>query len=118
MTGNDWSNCWGEVFQIYQYGGTGQVVVRDWVGLCYPAQPAASSHQWLSCYSILSSSCAKSTCPGSPSNSYELSSTSKWTSCWGAFIIYARRKSTYDVNDDIMLYYQAMEAKNGNFLCN
>ena len=38
MEGNDWSACWGEVFQIDQQRGPGLIRIGNVVGLHYPRQ--------------------------------------------------------------------------------
>ena len=102
MIGNDWSSCWGEVFQIYRASGPGTVRVGDLVGLYYPQQ----SGTWLGCPG---DQCAKATCPGIPSFQYGFASQELWYRCWGeVFKIYARGKGNGDVinsDDDVTFYY-------------
>ena len=102
MEGNDWTNCWGEVFQIYRESGPGTVKVGDRVGIYYPREPG----KWLGC---AGSRCGKATCPGRPTTHYGFQNRQKWAPCWGeVFKIYARGKcigSDINAHDAIMLYY-------------
>ena len=102
MMGSDWTNCWGEVFQIYRANGLGQVRVGDLVGLYYPREGG----RWFGCGG---SSCAKATCPGYPTTTYGFANQESWFRCWGeVFKIYARGKalgSVINSDDDIVLYY-------------
>ena len=102
FSGSDWTNCWGEVFQIYRQSGPGAVKVGDFVGLHYPRQPG----HWLGCSSA---NCGKATCPGNPTTANGFSSSEKWHSCWGeVFRIYAEERNvgdTINTGDLIMLYY-------------
>ena len=100
--GNDWINCYGEVFQIYRASGPGRVRVGDLVGLYYPHQAG----HWLGCpYE----DCYKATCPGIPTITYGFASQDHWFRCFGeVFRIYANGKGNGAVinsGDDIMLYY-------------
>ena len=36
ITADDWSNCWGEVIQIYRPLGPGDIQSGDFVGIYYP----------------------------------------------------------------------------------
>ena len=63
MSGDDWTNCAGEVFKIYRASGTGAVRVGDLVGIYYPHE----SGRWLDCSS---DNCAKGTCPGTPTTAH------------------------------------------------
>lgn len=102
LSGNDWTTCFGEVFQIYRAAGTGQVTVGDLVGIHYPSIRG----KWLGCHLY---NCAKATCPGRPNATYGFASETDWYRCWGeVFMIYALGKNDDEVinsGDDIMLYY-------------
>ena len=104
MTSTDWTNCGGEVFQIYRARGPGEVRVGDAVGLYYPIQPG----KWLGCNSP-SGNCGKYTCPGTPTTTYGFQDGQRWISCGGeVFKIYAAGKadgSIINQHDTIMLYY-------------
>ena len=102
MEGSDWTNCWGEVFQIYRASGPGTVKVGDVVGVYYPRQPG----KWLGCSP---SNCALATCPGTPTTTYGFQNSEKWLRCYGeTFKIYARGKSlgsAITAHDAVMLFY-------------
>ena len=102
MAGNDWTRCWGEVFQIYRKNGPGDIRSGDLVGLHYPRKTG----KWLGCAGF----CGKAGCPGTPNPVTGFSSSSKWHSCWGeVFRIYARNKYSEEpinTNDDVALFYQ------------
>ena len=102
ISGSDWTNCFGEVFQIYRAAGPGAVQVGDLVGLHYPRQPG----HWLGCPG---NQCDKRTCPGSPTTAHGFSSDEKWYICCGeVFKIYAEEKNvgdTINTGDSIMMYF-------------
>lgn len=118
MTGNDWKNCWGEVFEIYRESGPGPVRVGDLIGLHYPRQKGA----WLGCHA---DTCAKATCPGMPTTQNGFATDENWYRCWGeVFKIYAKGKNMNDTIhafDDVMLFYlqsQLWVAQgSGNMIC-
>ena len=103
MLDQDWSNCYGAVFQIYRQRGSGEIQVGDKIGLYYPTK---DGHHWFSCYL---DECNTSPCPGQPSDSHGFADEDGWTRCWGeVFQIYAYGKhvgQSIEVKDDIMLYY-------------
>ena len=104
MTGSDWANCWGEVFQIYRLAGPGPVRVGDLVGLHYPHLYA----HWLGC---AGNKCAKAVCPGHPTIELGFRKQDYWLACWGeVFAIYAKGKSLnseINSNDEIAFYFLA-----------
>ena len=101
MKGSDWTNCWGEVFEIYRTL-PGAVRVGDLVGLHYPRQRG----HWLGC---AGNQCGRATCPGHPTTAYGFASQDLWFRCYGeVFRIYARGKSSGSIinsDDNIALYY-------------
>ena len=102
MSGDDWTNCAGEVFKIYRASGTGAVRVGDLVGIYYPLE----SGRWLDCSS---DNCAKGTCPGTPTTAHGFATHEHWFTCWqSVFKIYAKGKSNGAIineYDDISIYY-------------
>ena len=102
MEGEDWTNCWGEVFEIYRASGPGEVLVGDVVGLHYPRERG----RWFSMDGEIGH---KDPCPGTPNNTNGFEDTEKWYQCCDeVFKIYTRGKSigeTIDESDDIMIYY-------------
>jgi hypothetical protein len=102
LTGNDWNDCWGEVFRIYRARGPGTVRVGDLVGIYYPKQRG----HWMGCSG---NECRRSPCPGNPTNAHGFASQEKWYTCSGeVFKIYARGKASgaiIDTTDDVSLYY-------------
>ena len=102
MTGNDWTNCWGEVFRIYRADGPGEIHVGDLVGLYYPRQGGT----WIGC---AGSTCAKASCPGYPSTTHGFATQDNWYRCWGeVFRIYAKNKglgATINSDDDVAFFY-------------
>jgi len=100
MEGSDWTNCWGEVFQIWRAVGSGSIEVGDVVGLYYPRQS-----KW---FSTSSGEGTVQPCPGTPTYTHGFANDKLWFSCLGeAFKIYARGKSlgaTIKDHDDILLY--------------
>ena len=102
MDGNDWTDCWGEVFQIYRASGPGTVRVGDLVGLYYPREGG----RWLGCSP--NNRCAKATCPGYPTAQFGFANQEKWYQCWGeVFKIYVKGKGLGEVvnSDDIVAFY-------------
>ena len=101
MEGADWTNCWGEVFQIYRAAGPGNVRVGDVVGLYMPRRS-----QW---FSLATGTGHLAPCPGTPTSLYGFANSDNWYLCWGeVFKIYAREKDIGDIvqdHDDITLYY-------------
>lgn len=101
MEGNDWSNCWGEVYKIYRSRGRGYVRVGDVVGIYFPYH-----RKW---FSMRGGYGHKSICPGRYSYAHGFSHRQKWYQCHGeVYKIYAKGKRVGDViyrYDDIMLYY-------------
>ena len=84
MDPDDWTNCWGEVFQIYRQDGTGNILVGDVIGIHYPREHG----QWFSMYEGKGH---KNECPGAPNLNTGFSSPNKWSDCWGeTYRIYAR----------------------------
>lgn len=102
MSGNDWTNCWGEVFEIYRKEGPGDVKSGDTVGFYYPRQGGT----WLGCGG---SNCAKANCPGYPTTHDGFRDQASWHNCWGeVFKIFARGKPTGSIinsQDEIAIYY-------------
>ena len=102
MEGNDWYNCWGEVFQIFRKEGPGVVYVGDTVGIFYPREK-----KWLS---LAGGVGHKASCPGYINKYYGFYSYDKWEKCWGeVFEIYARGKAQGAIineHDHITLYYK------------
>lgn len=102
MDKGDWTNCYGEVFEIYRRKGAGLVRVGDDIGLYYPRE----SGKWFGC---AGSKCNKATCPGKHSCNNGFSTPDRWNVCWGeVFKIYARGKLNGEVirvHDHILLYY-------------
>jgi len=102
MEGSDWTNCIGEIFQIYRARGPGTVKVGDVVGIHRPYQLG----HWLGCSQ---SNCGRSTCPGTPTTAYGFQNTENWLRCYGeVFKIYARGKSlgsAITAHDAVMLFY-------------
>ena len=84
MDPQDWTRCWGQVFQIYRQKGPGNVVVGDVVGLHYPQEHG----QWLS---LAEGYGYKKSCPGHPNLSSGFATHYTWFQCWGeVFKIFAR----------------------------
>ena len=106
MAGSDWTNCQGEVFQIYRAAGQGTVRVGDLVAFYFPQ----SEGNWLGC---AGSSCKKATCPGNPSIAHGFSTADKWHKCGGeVFGIYAKGKANGEIvnsDDDISLFLRKPE---------
>jgi len=102
MEGRDWTNCWGEVFQIYRASGPGTVKVGDLVGIYYPRERG----RWLGCPT---EKCGKATCPGIPTIAYGFQNRENWLRCYGeVFKIYARGKSlgsAITAHDPVLLFY-------------
>ena len=100
--GSDWSNCWGEVFEIYKSNGPSDIHSGDLVGFHYPRE----NGKWLGCSD---DDCKRAPCPGKPTTAYGFSSPDKWVNCWGeVFKIYGYSKNNGDdINsgDEIMLQY-------------
>ena len=98
----DWTNCRGAVFRIYRMKGPGYVTVGDFIGIRYPRE----DRQWLGCTADM---CAKSGCPGKPTDKNGFASEEHWLRCTGeVFRIYAMGKKEDEIinsGDDIMLYY-------------
>ena len=106
IEGNDWTTCWGEVFQIYRASGPGRVRVGDLVGIHFPGRSTSGRQLWLGCNWL---SCYTASCPGQPTTAHGFATQEHWYRCWGeVFKIYAKGKSDGAIindRDDIMLYY-------------
>ena len=102
MEGQNWYDCFGEVFQIYRMYGVGDIHVGDVVGIYYPYE----SGKWFGCGDGI---CGKATCPGTPDSNTGFSDSDDWYDCWGeVFKIYARGKqlgATIVSHDHIMLFH-------------
>ena len=102
MSGNDWSRCSGEVFEIYRRKGPGVVRSGDKVSLHYPRERG----RWLGCAGV--HSCGKATCPGQPTMRYGFQNSGKWGPCWGeVYRIFAKGKNVGNrirPMDDVFLY--------------
>ena len=98
---SDFSQCYGEVFEIYRQKGPGKVRVGDQVGLHYPREKG----KWLGCPS---DTCDKRDCPGIPTRRHGFQDKDKWFQCSAErFEIYAGNKKNGAViraYDDISLY--------------
>ena len=97
------SECWGEVFNIYNEQAHGQPInVGDKVGLYYPREG-----MWIGCFQ---GHCGKYTCPGNNTYEYGMADAEKWQFCGGAiFTIYAFGKDNGEVvlnKDAIMLRFK------------
>lgn len=102
MSWVDWTNCSGEVFEIYRNEGPGPILVGDTVGVHHPRQPGS----WFSCSE---QNCTRSKCPGIPTTANGFSTAEKWKQCGGeVFKIYSLRKSIGGIvesHDLIILYH-------------
>ena len=113
IEGSDWSNCWGEVFQIYKpVPGIPYILSGDFVAFHYPREAG----KWLGCSN---SECQKASCPGQPTIEFGFSSRDQWRSCWGElFVIYGYgKKDATEISsgDKIMLYhYESYKWVNGH----
>lgn len=107
MEGDDWTNCWGEVFHIYRMNGPGSVTVGDVIGLFYPREG-----NW---FSMAGGVGHKNPCPGSPTNASGFENEDNWFHCWGeVFRIYARGKSIGQIitdHDHITLFFIQSKTK-------
>ena len=83
---DDWTRCWGEVFQIYRMKGSGTVRSGDTVGIYYPREK-----NW---FSMSTGRGHKEGCPGTPNINTGFNKDNLWLQCWGeVFIVYAEGKS-------------------------
>ena len=87
MSGNDWSRCWGEVFEIYRRNGPGVVRSGDVIALHFPHERG----KWLQCFKV--HKCTKAPCPGQPTMRHGFQNAASWRSCWGeVYRIFAKGK--------------------------
>lgn len=96
------SECWGEVFNIYNERAQGQQIqVGDKIGLYYPREGT-----WMGCFQ---GNCSKYTCPGNATYEHGMANAQKWEHCGGSiFTIYAFGKGNGEVildKDVIMLRF-------------
>ena len=109
MSGNDWSRCWGQVFEIYRHKGPGVVRSGDLVGLHYPRERG----KWLNCAGG-HHLCGKAPCPGRPTMRHGFKGSGQWHSCWQeVFRIFAKGKSIgtpIQPQDDVSLLLPRMKS--------
>ena len=102
MEGDNWRNCYGEVFQIYHTSGPGDVLVGDLVGIYYPREQG-----WW--FSMAGGRGHKANCPGLPNSEHGFANELLWYRCCGeVFLIYARGKAIGTPileHDDITLLF-------------
>ena len=114
MAGSDWTDCVGEVFQIYRKVGPGFIASGDNIGLYYLIkEEGTGKEQWLGCGHL---PCGKYPCPGTPNPATGFEFSRKWTDCGGEiFRIYARGKDngmTINSDDDVAVVHSS-----GKWLC-